>query len=283
MAVKVSGFTIVRNAVKFNYPAVESIKSILPVCDEFVVNVGDCEDNTAELIRGIDSPKIKIIQSKWNFNRVKTVLAEQTNLALSYCRGDWAFYLQSDEVVHEKDLRRLQGLMERYLNDKKVDALRFKWLHFFGSYYRYRIDAGWFQKANRIIRNNKELESYGDAFDFRRKDGSPLKRIKTGCFIYHYGWVHPSEIMTQRRINAEQIGFTSLLPEERQMGYDYGDLNRFPVYFGTHPAVMSRKISSHGLSNEDWQGITRRYWWSPLRIFRIRYKSFKRVRDRICR
>ncbi len=152
---KVSGFTIARNAVKYNYPIVESIKSILPLCDEFIVNVGDSDDRTLELIQSIKDPKIKIIQNKWDFSRGEIVLAEQTNIALSKCSGDWAFYLQSDEVVHEKDLPKIRKLMQKYLNDDNVDTLRFKWLHFYGSFNRYRIDSGWFQKEDRIIKNNE--------------------------------------------------------------------------------------------------------------------------------
>lgn len=279
---KISGFTIVRNAVKFNYPAAQSIKSILPICDEFVVNVGDCEDKTLELIQSIGSPKIKIIRNNWDFSEGKIVLSKQTNIALSECKGDWAFYLQSDEVVHEKDLPKLKRLMQRCLNDPRVDSLRFKWLHFYGSFYRYRIDAGWFQKADRIIKNNGQMQSYEDAFNFEKKDKKPLRRKQTGCFIYHYGWVQPPEVMTQRRVNAEGIGFTKLSQQERQQNYDYGDLERFPIYFGTHPDIMQSRVLSHELSQKDWARISRKYWWSPLKIFSIRYKTFKRSRKRIC-
>ena len=100
---KISGFTIVRNAVKFNYPVVASIRSILPICDEFIVNVGDSQDGTLELIRSIGSPKIRIIQTQWDMGQGSQVLSQQTNLTLKECRGDWAFYLQSDEVIHEAD------------------------------------------------------------------------------------------------------------------------------------------------------------------------------------
>src|SRR3989338_4479863 len=167
---KISGFTIVRNALKFNYPAVESIRSILPICDEFIVNVGDSEDGTLKLIESIKSPKIRIIQNTWDFAEGKEVLSRQTNAALRECKGDWAFYLQSDEVIHEADLPRLARLMRRHLNDRNVEAFRFGWMHFYGSYFRYRIDRGWFQKQDRIIRNNGEIESLGDAWAFRRKD-----------------------------------------------------------------------------------------------------------------
>ena len=143
---KVSGFTIARNAIKFGYPIVESIQSILPICDEFIVNVGDSDDGTLDLIKLIQSDKIRIIETVWDFSKGKEVLSQQTNIALAECKGDWAFYLQTDEVIHEADLPSLKKTMQKYLDDKNVDALRFKWLHFYGSYYHYRIDSGWYQK-----------------------------------------------------------------------------------------------------------------------------------------
>ncbi|MBN1870604.1 MAG: glycosyltransferase family 2 protein [Candidatus Omnitrophica bacterium] len=277
----VSGFTIARNAIKFNYPILESIRSVLPICDEFIVNVGDSEDDTLGLIRSIGSAKIRIIQNVWDLSQGSEVLSQQTNLALKECTGDWAFYLQSDEVIHEEDLARLKDIMHKYLPNGEIDALRFRWLHFFGSYFRYRIDHGWYQKQDRIIRNNGKIESFGDAYGFRRKDGRPIKRKNTGCFLYHYGWVQSEEIMTQRRVNAEQIGFTTLASHERQKAYHFGDLNRFPVYFGTHPAVMREKAKQHVLSQKDLIDINERYWWHPLKWLKLRYKTGKRVKQKI--
>lgn len=278
---KISGFTIARNAVKFNYPILESIQSILPVCDEFIVNVGDSEDGTLDLIRSIKSDKIRVVQNVWDFSQGAEVLSYQTNLALKECSGDWAFYLQSDEVIHEGDLGKLKRVMAEYLHDDEIDALRLRWLHFYGSYFRYRIDRGWYQKQDRIIRNNGEVESCGDAFGFRRKDGKPITRKNTGCLLYHYGWVHPEEVMTRRRVNAENIGFTTLQTQERQGQYNYGDLNRFPVYFGTHPAVMKERVEGHSLSQRDLRDIGRRFWWQPLKWFNVRYKTGRRVKEKI--
>jgi len=278
---KISGFTIARNAIKYNYPIVASICSILPICDEFIVNVGDSDDDTLGLIRSIQNPKIKIIQNPWDMSMGKEVLSYQTNLALKECRGDWAFYLQSDEVVHQDDLAFLKRCMEESLYDQDVDVLRFRWFHFYGSYYRYRIDHGWYQKQDRIIRNNGEIQSCGDAYGFERKDGQSLKRKNTGRFIYHYGWVNSETVMAQRRSNAETIGFVRLESHERKPEYDYGDLNRFPAYFGTHPKVMAQRIAEHSLSQKDLEEIRRRYWWHPLQILKVRYKTSKRIRNKI--
>ncbi len=278
---KLSGFTIARNCVKFNYPFLESIRSILPICDEFVINVGDSEDNTLQLIQAMREPKIRIIQNKWDFSQGKEVLSFQTNLALKSCRGAWAFYLQGDEVIHEADLRRIKESLGRYENDAAVDALRFRWLHFYGSYYRYRIDSGWDQKQDRIIKNDGQVQSFGDAYGFRRKDGTPLRRKNTGCLLYHYGWVQPQELMTQRRVNAETIGFVSLNQNEREQNYSYGNLNRFPVYFGSHPSVMEERIKAHALSQQDLEEIKKKHRFHPLRILKVRHKTWKRVKERI--
>lgn len=280
----ISGFTIIRNATKFSYPAEESILSILPICDEFIINVGDSDDKTLEMMQSLQRSypdKIRIIENKWDLSEGKTVLSKQTNMALKECKGDWAFYLQSDEVIHEKDLVHLRKIMHRYLKDENIDTFRFPWLHFYGSYYRYRIDSGWYQKQDRIIRNNGEIESFGDAYGFQCKDGQSLKRKNTNCFLYHYGWVHSEPVMTQRRINAEKIGFTTLQQNEREREYSFGDLNRFPIYFGSHPAVMKERIAAHHLSQRDSAKIHRRYWWHPFKIFKIRYKTPFRLKTRI--
>ena len=69
---KVSGFTIIRNAIKYDFPAVEAISSALPLCDEFVVAVGDCNDGTLELIQSISSPKIKIVRTVWEEEKYRS-------------------------------------------------------------------------------------------------------------------------------------------------------------------------------------------------------------------
>lgn len=275
---RVSGFTIVRNAVKLQYPVVESIRSILPVCDEFIVNVGDSQDGTLELVRGIGSDKIKIIQTRWDMTQGAEVLSRQTNEALKHCRGDWAFYLQTDEVIHEADLPKLKACMHKYLRDPNADALRFRWLHFYGSHYRYRIDKGWYQKQDRIIRNNGQVRSCGDAFAFERTDGKPLRSVNTGCFVYHYGWVNPVEQMAIRLDNAAAVGYAD---KNKKVHGGYGDLERFPIYFGSHPAVAKKLVERNAITWEDGRRIRRRHWWNPLLWLKVRYKTGRRIKEAI--
>src|SRR5437870_12445234 len=133
---KVSGFTFCRNAVLYDYPVVESIRSILPIVDEFIVNVGRCEDGTLELIRSIGEPKIRIVESVWDETLRKDglIYSQQTNIALSHCTGDWAFYLQADEVIHEDDQSNIIAAIQRYYRVPEMKGLLFRYLHFVGDY-----------------------------------------------------------------------------------------------------------------------------------------------------
>ena len=64
---KISGFSFVRNGIKLYYPVAESIRSILPICDEFVVAVGrgDDDDTTRAEIEAIGDPKVRIVDTVW--------------------------------------------------------------------------------------------------------------------------------------------------------------------------------------------------------------------------
>ena len=145
---KVSGFTFLRNGQKLGYPFVASIRSILPLVDEFVIALGPCDDDTEKMLREIGDPKIRIIPTQWN-ERIQPgysvkgfVYGQQKSIALFNCTGDWAFYLEADEVVHEDDLPKIRAAMEKHLDDARVEALAFDYLHFYGNANTMRLVAG---------------------------------------------------------------------------------------------------------------------------------------------
>lgn len=80
---KITGFSFIRNAIKYDYPIKESLESLLPLVDEIVVAVGKSEDKTLELIQKIDKKKIRIIQTVWDDTKREggRVLAEETQKA----------------------------------------------------------------------------------------------------------------------------------------------------------------------------------------------------------
>jgi hypothetical protein len=246
---KVSGFSFIKNAIKYDYPVVQSILSILPLVDEYVIAVGKSDDDTRALIAGIKSDKIKIIDTVWDetIREGGRVLAVETNKAFAAISADadWAFYLQGDECLHEKDYDTIKKAMEQYKDDERVEGLLFNYLHFYGSYQYVGCGKRWYRTEIRIIRNNKNIISWKDAQGFRFNDERKLNVKKINATIYHYGWVKPPKISNQKAmyfhiINKPDFTFTE---EEMQRDFDYYNIDRLSLFSGTHPAVMKEKVA----------------------------------------
>jgi len=249
---KVAGFTFIRNAVKNDYPIVEAITSILPVCDEFVVALGNSDDETAELIQNINSPKIKIINTIWDesLRDGGSVFAAETDKAFAAISSDvdWAFYIQGDECVHEKYLPLIRKEMEQNLNNPKVEGLLFKYLHFYGSYDYYGHSRRWYRREIRIVRNNKAVHSYRDAQGFRWDDRKINVKL-IDAYIYHYGWVKPPNGLANKLRNFnhfyhDDAWMQQNLPESFEFDYSYKNPDRLIYFDGTHPAVMQKRIAA---------------------------------------
>ena len=199
---KVSGFTFLRNGQKLGYPFVASIRSILSVVDEFVVALGPCEDDTEKQLRAIGDPKIRILPTQWN-ERIRSdysvkgfVFGQQKTIALFNCTGDWAFYLEADEVMHEDDLAKVRATMERYLDDARVEALAFDYLHFYGNANTIAWSPGWYRSEVRILRNTIPAWSSESLFFnvvVSHKQSRHPRAAHTGATIYHYGWVRSQD------------------------------------------------------------------------------------------
>jgi len=248
--VKVSGFTFIRNAIKLDYPIVEAIQSILPLCDEVIVAVGNSEDDTLALIQSIDPTKIRIIPTTWDdsLRENGAVLADETNKAFQAISpdSDWAFYIQGDEVVHEGDYAEIRTKMELYVNDLEVDGLLFSYHHFFGSYDFIGASNNWYKKEIRIIRNTSTIYSYRDAQGFRKDDNQKLNVAAIKANVYHYGWVKDP-----RAMQAKQTSFHKLWHDDEWMQKNIEDVEIFPYedhinglvrFKGTHPAIMQPRI-----------------------------------------
>lgn len=248
---KVAGFTIIRNAIKFDYPVVEAITSILPICDEFIVAVGNSEDETLQLIKSINSPKIKIIETVWDdsLRQGGQVLAIETNKAFDAISSDvdWCFYIQSDECVHEKHLASIKEAMQKYKEDKQVEGLLFNYVHFYGTYNYVGNSRRWYRKEIRIIKNDKSIRSYKDAQGFRKTDNSKLNVKPISAEIYHYGWVKPPKAQ-----QAKQENFHKMWHDDEWMKkniaqveeFDYSQIDSLEEFKGTHPQVFQARLKS---------------------------------------
>lgn len=246
---KISGFTIIKNAVLNDYPIVEAVKSILPVVDEMIILVGDCEDDTIGLIETINDPKIKIHHSVWdpNLRTGGSVLAVETNKAMQLISkdADWAFYIQGDEVVHEQYHEAILKGCRDYKDQKAVDGLLFKYLHFYGTYDYVGDSRTWYSKEVRVIRNDRQITAYKDAQGFR-KGGQKLKVKAIDAYVYHYGWVKsPAQMMKKNK------NFTKLWHSDEALKdylaqpdfFDYSQFDSLEKFDGTHPNVMSERIA----------------------------------------
>jgi len=248
---KVSGFTIIRNGVLYAYPFREAILSVLPLCDEFIVNVGKSDDNTLEMVKSIGDKRIKIFESEWDMSIREggKVLSIETNKALERCTGDWRFYIQSDEVLHEKYIPEVKTKMKQYLNDDEVEGLRFKYKHFYGSYDYYQDNyRKWYVKEVRVIKNNPDIVSMGDAMNFAHRNYQNLKAVDIKAEIFHYGWVRPPQNLLDKRINFEKLYHSDeKVNEIVDKISNYDDLGHLKKFKGSHPLVIEEVIK-----NSNW-------------------------------
>ncbi|MFM9908941.1 MAG: glycosyltransferase family 2 protein [Chitinophagaceae bacterium] len=251
---KISGFTIIKNAIKNDYPIKEAILSILPVVDEMIIALGDSDDDTASLIESISSPKIRIVHSVWDpsINTGGSILAVETNKAFEYISADsdWAFYIQADEVVHEQYYSPIRAAAEKYKEDRNVEGLLFNYLHFYGTYDYIGDSRRWYHKEVRIIRNDKNISSYKDAQGFR-KQGKKLLVKQIDATIYHYGWVKSPRQMLNKQKNTGEFWSDQQQWKDAigtQEVFDFSDFDSLQKFNGTHPLIMQQRVAE-----KNWQ------------------------------
>lgn len=248
---KVTGFSFIKNAVNFDYPVVEAIKSVLPICDDFIIAVGECADGTYDLINSIDQDKIRIVPTVWNedLREGGRTFALETDKAFAHISedSDWAFYIQGDEVIHENYLDTVYENMKRYKDDPKVDGLLFKYLHFYGSFDYVGASSNWYKNEIRVIKNDPSIYSYRDAQGFRKGNDEKLNVKPIDAYIYHYGWVREPEAMQQKR-----AAFVRFYREDNPIDtaahqadrYDYEKhVRELRLFKGEHPSIMEERIA----------------------------------------
>jgi glycosyltransferase involved in cell wall biosynthesis len=287
---KVSGFSFCRNAVRLYYPIAESIRSALPLVDEFVIAVGESDDATRKVIEAIDDPKIRIIDTVWDetqFVRGATN-SVQTNIALDACTGDWCVYLQADEVLHEQDLPKIREAMQDALDRPAVEGLLFNYLHFWATYEHVQKARNWYRHEVRVIRNNIGVRSWTDAQGFRI-EGRKLHVVSSGARIFHYGWVRPPQLMSQKTVALATLYHGRDGAKERHPyanePFDYGELIHLDRFNGSHPAVMEQRIQTcdwtlpvpgpAGKSHEHNRRFTRFLGWVERNVLRRRLGEYR--------
>ena len=246
---KISGFTFIRNGLALGYPFVPAIRSLLPLCDEIIVNVPRSTDRTLEAVRQIGDPKIRIIESEWDeaMRTAGLAMSHHTNLALEQCTGDWCVYIQGDEVLHERTLPAMRAAMEGNLKNPGVEGFLVDYTHFYGSYWTYAYSFGWYQREVRVVRRNPKIRSLGDAQGFRTANNEKLYVKPSGGHYYHYGHALSPE---QAKIKRENFLKLSRSDEavareiQNRPAQFYDDDQKVKEFTGTHPAVMKEIVAA---------------------------------------
>lgn len=273
----ISGFTMVRNAEKYYFPIKAAIESVLPIVDEFIVALGVGEDKTKEIIESINSPKVKIIERVWDERLFVDgeIFRNETNFAMDNCKGEWCFYLQADEVVHEKYLEKIKEMCEKYKNKKEVEGFLFQYKHFWGDYDHYLDCHGWYPKEIRIVRNNIGVKSYKDAQSFRIEDRK-LNVIDIPCYIYHYGWVRPPLVMTPKKKEQDSMHWGKDKADKEYLSrpdlFNYGPLGQLPIYKDSHPMVMKEWMKDFHWKEQLNYGREYNLNREPMKHERLKYK-----------
>lgn len=260
---KVSGFTFIRNAVLLDYPIVAAIQSILPLCDEVVVAVGNSTDDTLSLIQNID-PKVRIIQTTWDdtLRENGRVLAVETDKALAAINpeADWAIYIQGDEVMHQDDHPHILKAMTRFQLDQDVDGLLFDYLHFYGSYDYIGVSNNWYKKEIRVVKPGRGIFSFRDAQGFRKTPDQKLKVAPANARVFHYGWVKDPQAMQRKQESFHKLWHDDAWLEKNikvAAAFDYEDhIHELARFEGTHPQWIAPRIAARNWTFQ--MDITRR-------------------------
>jgi hypothetical protein len=234
-----SAFTLVRNAIKLDFPIVPAIRSVLEVCDEVVVNVGKSEDDTRDLVASVHDPRVRILDSVWDFTKQNEMLSHETLKAMTACRGGWGIYIQADEVLHEDGARLLKEKVAEWDADERVEGLLVRYLHFYGGFDRIATNRRWYRREVRCIRLGKDIRPYQGAQGFRV--GPEYRKIRarpTEAVMFHYGWARPARAIKEKLEISKTIYPWSKerSAREQQRGY----LEWLPLlkrFTGSHPRV----------------------------------------------
>ncbi len=257
-------YYFVHNIEQYDYPLIESIKSIDPIAREIVVCECESTDSTEKILTNLKTEigdKLKIVYHRWvkDFRELSAI----GNYASTFLTTKWQWHFQADEVLHENQYDKVKLVLNDLELNPIKQALTVNYNHFLGNYTT--CFKFCYQEILRIRKKGSNWQLSGDAchLDY----GDPNTVYRTDITVYHYGKVHNGKIGWKKEWDFQQLFKTEGFPDPKmqQMKEKFGEEFCDYIYLfqqdikdgktwhfeGTHPEVMYNRIKR--FKEEGWE------------------------------
>ena len=283
--IKISGVTFVKDTISLGYPFIESIKSIAPLCDEVVINVGfndpelKSDDGTWDVLQRELAGKDRYVLTKSYWDPAITtngqILSQQMNIALRHCQGEYCQYIQADEAIHEEDFPAIREGIRQMESNPAIDGLVYNFIHFYADPYIRKHTRNTYRKEIRLIRNRPNIVSWKDAQGFRFNDGTKIGTVEIPARIFHYGWSRREDVMDRKNKTFARLYHGR---EHHEKNFNYQHIWGLSRFKGSHPTCMNQWIEENR-NPQDILSLPRKFEWKniPLAIsdFVEKYSGYR--------
>ena len=175
----ISGYTTTRNCIEQQYPFEACIKSMLAFTDEVVVVDGGSTDGTFEFLQEWaqtnENLKVYSVPRDWTHPRHAVFDGAQKAEARLRCTSEFLWQMDSDEIVHEQDYKKIIGLCRNFPG--QADLVSLPVIEYWGSAEKVRCDINpWKWRLSR----NKEHITHGIPVELRCYDDTGSLYSKPG-------------------------------------------------------------------------------------------------------
>lgn len=214
----ISGYITTYNCVDQGYPFEQAIQSMLGFCDEvcivdggssdqtlkrlaqLAISVADQDELTDELVHDVNVSdgttftaltfrriKVKVVKRDWSHPRHAVFDGMQKAEARDMCTKEFCWQMDSDEVVHEDDTKKIHDIARNM--SKSVPVIALPVIEYWGGSDKVRMDINpWKWRLSRNDRDIthgipvdlRRLDDFGDSYAAVGTDGCDMISKKTG-------------------------------------------------------------------------------------------------------
>jgi len=240
---------VIKNGLVNGYPFWESLLSCCSFADEIVISEGYSRDRTYDALKVFQERhpnKVKLFRTNWDRFRsgCGEVIAKVSSEAISKCSRQWVYYLQADEIIHEKNIEFI-----RNIPSSKFNSVKFMFAHFIGSWKPLPVGGAAYSSAIRMVRNIPAISMVGDGWTFQGKIDPICPKELCPMPIFHLGWVFPKNIdlknLEQAKIYRNMKAYQDKANQSRERieaGYAAQQGLPIPEDYDDYPEVAVRLL-----------------------------------------